>query len=435
MSKRHVRDFLQDEQGAASLWGILWFMILATVLGVSVDGTNAFRKQTMLQATADAAALAAAIDLPRTVAASSSAIEFAQMNMPPEVYGDVLVEQDIEFGVWDPENRVLYTDAATPDAVSVTVRANYARGNAVFASFLRLAGVEGWELEARAVAQKFTPQCFTDGLVARGYVDTSSNNAYYNNFCIHGQQGVHIQNGNSFELGTNVSMPDLSLLQIPSDGFDSNPGLREALREGILDPRMVDRVSELFDMLLDPTSPIQPTYINTEKPVIEVDCNFDLADAQAHRIYHVVCADNKQIQIPGGTLTHDLVILAESQVKIPANAELQDVLLISRADIKNDGSNIHFSSGAELGRPDDCADGGGVQILTTENVFLSSSITWNGVQVVTAKHAELGASDYGVKGLSVQAGGNITLTSNNDFGLCNGDDPLLLTHQRYRLVF
>ncbi len=421
--------FLKDEQGVGSLWGMFWFLIVLGFAGATVDTTAAFRTETMLQATADAAALAAVIDLPREDEAVLSAVEYAQKNMPPETYGEVLAQEDVVLGTWDEVNRVFMPGESPANAVLVTVR-----GDPVFATLLRIAGVTGWKLKARAIAQKFTPQCFTDGLVARGWVDTSSNNAYYNEFCVHGQQGVYIQNGSYFEEGTSVSMPDLSMLSMPTDGFDSNPGLREALREGVLDPRMVDRVSDLFDMLLDPKSPIQPTYINTEKPVIEVDCNFDLADAWAHRIYHVICADNKQIQIPGGTLTHDLVILAESQVKIPANAALEDVMLISRADIKNDGANIHFSSGAQLGRPDDCADGGGVQIFTTENVFLSSSITWNGVQVVTSKHAELGASDEGVKGLSVQAGGNISLTSNNSFGLCNGDDPLLLTHRRYRLV-
>lgn len=437
MSTTTLSKLLRDEQGAGTLWGLFGFMVMVGITGLSVDITDAFRNRTMLQATADAAALAAVIDLPRRDRALDAAIEYAERNMPPESYGAVLAAEDVVIGRWDWERREFIPDPDTefPDAVHVRVRMSFGRGNAVLANFLRIIGFKGWELEAHAVAQRFTPQCSTDGLVARGYVNLSSNNGFYNEFCVHGQKGVNLQNGNFFELGTSVSMPDLSMLAIPTDGLTSNPGLADALREGSLDPRMVDHVPDIMDMLLDPRSPIQPAYIHEWKPVITIDCNFDMGSAEEGRIYHVVCAPNKQIQIPGGKLTHKVVIVAESQIQIPANAVLQDVVLASRADIKNEGANIHFSSGAELGRPDDCADGGGVQIFSTENVFLSSSITWNGVQVVSAKNVELGASDEGVKGLTVQAGGNITLTSNNQFGLCNGDDPLLLTNQHYRLVY
>lgn len=433
MERTGVRAFLGDEGGGGTLWGLFWFMLLVAFAGLSVDTTDGFRNQTMLQATADAAALAAVIDLPRSENAVESAVEYVEKNLPSEQYGTVIVPEDVVTGIWDVETRTFEVDDTYPDAVAVRVSMSFARGNPVLANFLRIIGLDGWDIEARAIAQRFIPQCYTDGLVARGYVDASSNNAYYNNFCIHGQQGVNMQNGSYFQLGTSVSMPDLSMLEIPTDGLTSNPGLDDALREGSLDPRMVDHVSGIMDNLLDPRSPLQPIYIDETLPVIEVDCNFDFATAETKRIYHVLCEDNKQVQIPGGTLTHKVVIIAESQIKIPANAQLQDVVLASRADIKNDGANIHFSSGAELGRPDDCQPGGGVQIFSTENVFLSSSITWNGVQVVSTMNVELGASDEGVRGLAVQAGGNITLTSNNQFGLCNGDDPLL-TNQHYRLV-
>lgn len=426
---------LHDEQGAGSIWGLFMFTLIVGFAGLAVDTTDGFRNRTMLQAAADAAALAAVIDLPRTDNAIASAVEYAEKNLPPDTYGTVLTSDDVVLGKWDHENRVFLNGDPSPDAVRVRLRMNYGRGNAVLANFLKILGVKGWELQAIAIAQRFVPQCYTDGLVARGYVDMSSNNAYYNNFCVHGQQGVNLQNGSYFELGTSVSMPDLSLLEMPTDGLDSNPGLEEALREGSLDPHMVDHIPEIMDMLLDPRSPIQPLYIDETLPVIEVDCQFDMGTAEEGRIYHVVCADNKQIQIPGSSVTSKVVVIAESQINIPANAMLEDVVLASRADIKNTGANIHFSSGAKLGRDDNCADGGGVQIFSTENVFLSSSINWNGVQVVSAKNVELGASDEGVKGLAVQAGGNITLSSNNAFGLCNGDDPLLLTNQHYRLVF
>lgn len=116
----------------------------------------------------------------------------------------------------------------------------------------------------------------------------------------------------------------------------------------------------------------------------------------------------------------------------------EDVIPTSRASKSNDGANIHFAFGLKPGRDDDCADGDNVQIFTTDNLSFSSSATCNGIQSVAAKSVELGASDQGLKGLAVQPGGNITLSSTNAFGLCTGDDALddalIVTNQHYRVV-
>ncbi len=53
---------------------------------------------------------------------------------------------------------------------------------------------------------------------------------------------------------------------------------------------------------------------------------------------------------------------------------------------------------------------------------------------MAAGDVELGARDMGINGISVQTGGNITLTSNNMFGLCSGGAPDLQTVAYYRLV-
>ena len=58
----------------------------------------------------------------------------------------------------------------------------------------------------------------------------------------------------------------------------------------------------------------------------------------------------------------------------------------------------------------------------------------NGLQVVAAGSVELGARDQAAKGISVQAGEDITLTSNNIFGLCSGGTDTTLTKASYRLV-
>ena len=54
--------------------------------------------------------------------------------------------------------------------------------------------------------------------------------------------------------------------------------------------------------------------------------------------------------------------------------------------------------------------------------------------MVAVGDIELGARDLGINGISAQAGGTITLTSNNQFGLCSGGAPNLFTVDYYRLV-
>jgi hypothetical protein len=67
-------------------------------------------------------------------------------------------------------------------------------------------------------------------------------------------------------------------------------------------------------------------------------------------------------------------------------------------------------------------------------VKIASSAAIDGVQIVAANDIELGARDMGINGISAQAGGDITLTSNNMFGLCSGGAPDLFTVPYYRLV-
>ncbi len=68
------RNFLNDELGGGTIMGLLWFILLVGITGLAVDVTDGFRSQTMLQATADASALAATIDLPDEAAAVATAV-------------------------------------------------------------------------------------------------------------------------------------------------------------------------------------------------------------------------------------------------------------------------------------------------------------------------------------------------------------------------
>jgi hypothetical protein len=396
--------------------GLLWFMLLVGITGLAVDVTDGFRNRTMLQATADASALAAVIDLPDAATAVLTAQDYAESNLGIDVNGHVLDTNDVHIGLWDPATNSLDTTSAFPDAVMVTVNRSAANANAVPVNFLRIIGLQTWNVTAQAVAQRFIPDCLRDGLIAREMVD----------ICIHGEQGVNIQSNNFFESGVNVSMPSLAMLEVPASGMDSNVGLPDALRESHLDPRMVNHIDEIIAKLRDPsldTDPekVIPSYINSELPVVEVDNKVDFTalnfEPGAGRIYHIDCRGKPTISTPSGIILRNVVIIVECSLNVTPDSLLTNVVLASyRVGNGQDPlglTNIAVDANVQLG---------------------ASTVSINGVQIVAAGDIELGARDMGINGISGQAGGTITMASNNMFGLCSGGAPGLFTVPYYRLV-
>ena len=231
--------------------------------------------------------------------------------------------------------------------------------------------------------------------------------------------------------------------------MDSNIGLPEALRENYLDPRMVDHVEEIMLDMLAMQHDVLPDYIDTDLAVLEAPLYWEpapnkiwtinFAHLQAGRVYDIKCpSDLKEVakaNVPAGTVLNQVVIISECGFQFGANVSLSDVVVVAIDGGSRVGSNnINFASGARLGAADNCAPGGGVQIFTNASAKFASTTTYDGVQIVAAGDVELGARDMGINGISVQAGGNIFMTSNNMFGLCSGGAPDLFTVDYYRLV-
>ncbi len=448
MLRGYACQFRTDETGAGTIMGLLWFMLLVGITGMAVDVTDGFRNRTMLQATADAAALAGVIDLPDRSAAVATAVAYAADNMGEDINGSVLDPDDVRVGLWDPATQSLDTTSAFPDAVMVTVRRSAENANAVPVNFLRIIGLQTWNVIAQAVAQRYIPDCLRDGLIAREIVDMSSNNGFVNEICIHGEQGVDIQSNNYFETGVNVSMPSMSMLELPNSGMDSNIGLPPALRENYLDPRMVNHVDEIMLDMVAMQEYVMPNYIHTDgicvgfncgggnKQVIEVDEKFDLSTAKPGRIYHVLCKPNKVARIPNNSLILKVVIIAECEIHIGSGAKIFSSVIGSRSGGNGNISkaNIVIAANVQLGLPDNCTSGGGVQLFSNATIHTAASTSIDGVQMVAKGDIKLGARDMGVNGISAQSGGTITLTSNNMFGLCSGGVGGLFTVPYYRLV-
>ena len=58
MFGKNFHRFLRDESGGYTIWSLVWFSLYVVMGGFAVDMTDAYRNVTLLQSTADAAALA-----------------------------------------------------------------------------------------------------------------------------------------------------------------------------------------------------------------------------------------------------------------------------------------------------------------------------------------------------------------------------------------
>ena len=331
--------FLNDEQGGLTVLGLSWVMLLVGVYGLAVNLTDGVRNPTMLEATADAAALAAVIDLPDKSVAIASAVAYSRGNIPVEQYGEVLKPEDVAIGFWDRALRNFSAGEAAPDAVRVRLNRSEADVDMAPVSFLRRVGLKIWDAPVEAVAQRYIPKCVQNGLVARGIIDISSSNEFVGRICIHAQKGVHMQEINYFEPGVRLSMPEIDRQMVVAiGGVAANSGLEFALKEQSLDPRMVDHVADFITDLLAMKTYVSSAYIDTSKGVIVKDETYDFADLQPGRIYHIQCGTDKTLSIPDNVTLTGVAIISDCQVSVGRGLSMSDVVLASRA-----GGNLSYA--------------------------------------------------------------------------------------------
>ena len=172
-----ISRFANDEHGVGSIWMLCLVPLFLVLGGLGMDGTAAFRTRDMLQSTADASALAGALQLPTSGAASTNqqcgavnkALSYAQANMSVAGFGNVLnaaytspsvcTPGDVVFGNW---NGTTFTSPAPTgtagNAVQVTVKTATANSNPYPTTFLALIGKTSWDIVATAVAMNGVPK-------------------------------------------------------------------------------------------------------------------------------------------------------------------------------------------------------------------------------------------------------------------------------------
>jgi Flp pilus assembly protein TadG len=144
--------FARDEQGGVLPLVALSLTVILGFAALAIDVTHQRALDAQLEATADAAALAGASQLPNETKAREAALAYAESNMPRELHGTVLEAEDIVFGTWYEETRKFVVDGPVTNAVQVTTRRSEQNGNPAPTFFMRVFGRDQVDLSAEALA-------------------------------------------------------------------------------------------------------------------------------------------------------------------------------------------------------------------------------------------------------------------------------------------
>lgn len=428
-----LRSQWTDESGSATLMALFFVLISAVLGGLAIDFNKAMARRTHLQVTVDAVAHAALYTRERDTKekAIAKALEIAAVNLPPENNGNALLASDIEFGVWDYDKREFTADANSKNAVRVNAYRILERNNPVRNILLRMVGFDTFDLSREAVYVTYQPTCFREGFVANGIVDVQSNNAFQNGFCIHSNAHVKVSSNNFFGDNTIVSMPNTENLQLPQSGFETNSGLEEALRDNGYHIRILNRLEQLVSDLSRNATETRPDYITTSGVQFLDGKSVDGSQFLPGRAYVVTCGSGPGITIKNGVVIRNTTIVTNCPIKFGQGATLENTVL---ATTNTGAKSISSPSSLQIGKNDNCAPGGGAQILTLGGIDMAADMRMYGGQIIAKGNVAFSANANGIAGASIIAGGTISGTSNMTMGFCGDGMEDNFRAEYFRLV-
>lgn len=417
--------FGRSERGSMTVNGVFFLLAMATIGAAALDVSFLLSSRSHLQVAADTAAHAALYlrDRNSSATAKAGAIELVQEQFPPGIYGNVIDEDDIAFGTFDRASWTFSPDATSNSAVQVTTSRSASHANAVQTFLFNLIGIETFNVAAASTFETYRPMCLNQGFVAEGVVDIQSNNTYENGFCLHSNDHISLNNNNVFEEGTVVSMPDVNNLDLPSAGWDSNTGLSAALRSGSYQMRVINRLESIIDGLISQDDEVIPDYIGSTIPWRLFDARIYPDELLPGRIYTYSCGgllnllsfNHGKLTIKRDTVLKEVVLVTNCEVSFEQNVVLEDAIV---ATYNTSAKSITSPSGLQVGKNDDCAVGGGAQLLTMGSMSFAADLKLFGAQLIADQNITFTANAEGIEGASLVAGGNISGTSNSDMAHC-----------------
>ena len=465
--KTSSKYFLRREDGAATPFAIFLFCTFVAIGGLAVDFNKGVSERTQMQLATDTAAHAAAYswEFEDVDVSTAAALDTVEGMLPDVAYKNALLAGDIEYGFWDPAtltftNEPSFEEERTnPLRSAVRARAALEPGrfNQSKTILLSIMGRDRLTIRTETVYTAYYPPCFTEGFVAQDVVDMQSNGVYLDNFCLHSNTYVSLNQNNYFEGGTVVSMPSLADLDIPSSGFEKNEGLQAALRQGAYRLRILGQLPRMFESLRDGEheyatmasitedgTTLYPIDFSangnkglTEEEIqaaidaMETAADSSLMDAlprmngndtgkktmtpmhfaPRNRIFRAECTGNGDMTMSAGHYK-DFMLVTDCPINFANGVILDGVVIATEADV--DGSHL------QIGMNDNCAPGGNAAIWTMGEFRVASGMEGYGAQILAWGDVNFTANANGLEGISVVSYGRIDGTSNGEVGFCSG---------------
>lgn len=425
--------FVQGESGAMTTMGLSVIAMALLLGGYAIDVSNVVRERTHLQMAADSSAHAALVtrELGTKDESFAAALNVAEGNMPALRFGEVLDVTDVTFGVWNTQNRKFTVNADSRSAVQVEVNRRTENNNPTPTYLLKLVGLQTWDLSTTSTYATYQPTCFREGFVAIGVVDLQSNNSFSNGFCIHSNSYVSLNSNNNFEAGTVVSMPSLADLDIPNSGLITNVGLTTALRSGSYNIKIVRRIDNIIATIDEVGSRYRPLYITSTLTNTITKRTLAATDLVANRINYWNCVGGGNGTIANDTLVKDLVIVSNCEIKFGAGVRVEGAVIVTT---DTSARSFNTSAGFTLGLDDDCAAGGGAQLVTLGGMNFAANLAMYGSQLLAIGDIEFAARANGIEGASMVSASTISGTSNMDMAFCGRNMENNFTADYFRLV-
>lgn len=464
MTDRIATKFVRREDGG-TVFSLFLFIILAMVLGLMVDATNAWRNRTFLASVADIAAHGGVVALATGKTDAEVAAEASRLveaNLASGAFGAVLDPESDVFVMHYNAASKTFEATGSKNAVVVRVGRTEARGNPVGTYLLRFAGIDLWNVGATSAAV-FNETCSaTNGIYAKGQVTLTSQNDIGSGFCIHSEEMVWLPQKNTFAADAYVSMPDLEDCKNKCNS-DANPGLVEgvnAIENHKIFPDFAETIHASYEAFhafpeagsekeaLFKDVSVAQSIADLKSAGINVSANADPGDvvplthAQFHAlevlppgfVYDIMCPASGS----GGksTLSFDATTAQMSKAAVTTNcaiafgagANVVGSVVITIRESAN--AAVTASAGAVVAdATGSCEAGNRSTIMSVSDVSVPAQFVMSNVTIISGGDISIASASSGAAdstGVALYASGEIHIASQHTLRSCSGDDAGLL---------
>ncbi|MSU88522.1 hypothetical protein GE300_02675 [Rhodobacteraceae bacterium 2CG4] len=379
---------LTDCDGTVTAQNVIWTVLCLAIGGLAIDGAHAWRVKSMLRAAAEAGAHAGAAAMARNElrdpllgSEDPADVAIAQVgrNLTNPRFEDALLREDVEYGNWDSDAAAFTPAIAGGDAIRVTLRRDRRNGNPLPTNFLRVIGLEQWDIRVQAVARTFETEraeCVDPLLSLRTRADVENVDVFVG-LCLHAQADAAVLEDGAWLPGQVVDVIDSVFAASVLDRMPDADGISEALA-GL----------PLFDLGGSLTADL-PALVMTDAEIASALAEaaahadlattldlFEFAAVQANQTVHVACRADEVLAIPAGIALPGVTLLSDCPVKVEQGADLSSTVVISNLwsilDLRLSGD---LPTALAVNSRKACGPGDGVRILVFVDAAASARLT------------------------------------------------------------